>query len=54
MRKDYGDSMKKSEYANFEDAMKKLMKVSHGEIKEKLDAEKEQKSAKKKEKKAEA
>lgn len=43
-----------SEYNKFEDTVRHLLKVPHSEIKEKLEAEKAQKAAKKKEKKADA
>ncbi len=36
----------KNEFANFDATMKRLMKVSHSEIKAKLDAEKEAKKRK--------
>jgi len=39
--------MKKQEYANFERTMRELLKVSHSEIKAKLDAEKARKKRKK-------
>jgi hypothetical protein len=38
---------KTSEYINFDNAMRKLMKVSHAEVKEKLEVEKAAKKRKK-------
>jgi len=44
----------KSEYRKFKNLAETLLKVPHSEIKAKLDAEKKEKAAKKKEKKAQA
>ena len=43
-----------SEYRKFERAMREILKVPHSEIKAKLDAEKEVRDKKKREKKADA
>jgi hypothetical protein len=38
---------RKSEFSNFEDTVRQLLKVPHSEIKGKLDAEKKDKAARK-------